>query len=319
MFSRIVVATVVVTAFTAGCGKDGGTPAQGPSVKVTPAVKTLTLAQAQAVLGNYEKVNNQANAKVSDALLRSNETGPMLEADLAANKRIRAKKEKKIKPFVYHKPQFFIPRGVSPAWFVTTAVATSGGTEFLVFVDAGGGAYKAAEGPWLAKGQKAPTIARGADGSATAVTAGPALKIGTRYATYLTAVAAGRRAPGGLASGPLTTPLAKGWAASVRRTNGGHRWSGGVKWTPRAEPVYALKTADGGTLVIDAANQSETYAATGPNVWFRPDSSFFGLGPERYYQRFSGERGWEVATYVPARGRASVLADAVHPLSATGS
>jgi hypothetical protein len=32
-------------------------------------------------------------------LLRSNETGPMLEVDLVVNKRIRAKQKKKIAPF----------------------------------------------------------------------------------------------------------------------------------------------------------------------------------------------------------------------------
>jgi hypothetical protein len=143
--------------------------------------------------------------------------------------------------------------------------------------------------------------------------------VGTRYAKYLTAAAAGRRVPGGFGSGPLTTPIGKDWAAWVRRTNGGRRWRGGVDWTARPQPVYALKTADGGALVINTATQSENYRAVQPNVWFRPDSTFLGLGPERYYQRFSGDRLWEVATYVPPRGRASVLADAVHPIFATGS
>lgn len=312
----LAVAAASVLAAGCGHGKDNGPPRTSPST--TPVAKALTETQARAVLTRYVRVNNEANDKVSDTLLRSNETGPMLEVDLAGNKRIRAKQEKKIKPFYYHKPQFFLPNGVSPAWFGVLA-STGDGTEFLVFVDTGGGTYKAAVGPWLAKGQKVPSIARAADGTATAVTTGPALTVGTRYAKYLTAAAAGERVPGGFGSGPLTTPIGRNWARSVSRTNGGHRWRGGVEWTARPQPVYALKTADGGALVIHTAIQSETYRAVQPNVWFRPDSSFFGLGPERYYQRFSGDRLWEVATYVPPRGRASVLADAVHTISATGS
>jgi hypothetical protein len=321
MNSRIVLAAALVGALVTGCGNgaDKGPPERGTSPSAASAAKTLTEAQARAVLARYVQVNNQANQKVSDALLRSNETGPMLEVDLAGNKRIRAKKEKKIKPFYYHNPRFFIPRGVSPAWFGVLATTGSDGTEFLIFVDTGGGTYKATAGPWLAKGQKVPPIAQDADGSATAVTTGPALGIGTRHAAYLTAAAAGRRVPGGFSPGPFTSQLGKNWAASVKRTNGGHRWSGGVDWKARPQPVYALKTADGGALVITIATQSESYRAVQPNVWFRPDSSFFGLGPERYYSRFSGDRLWEFATYVPAQGRAAVLADAAHSIAATGS
>jgi hypothetical protein len=320
MNSRIVVAAALVGALAAGCGNGAGKapPARGTSPSAASSAKTLTEAQARAVLAHYVQVNNQANQKVSDALLRSNETGPMLEVDLAGNKRIRAKKEKKIKPFEYHNPRFFIPRGVSPAWFGVLA-ATGGDTEFLVFVDTGGGTYRATVGPWLAKGQKVPPIALGADGSATAVTTGPALGVGTRHAAYLTAAAAGRRLPGGFSPGPFTSRLGKNWATSVKRTNGGHRWSGGVEWKARPQPLYALKTADGGALVITTATQSESYRAVRPNVWFRPDSSFFGLGPERYYNRFSGDRLWEFASYVPARGRASVRADTTNTITATGS
>jgi hypothetical protein len=279
----------------------------------------VTQAQAQAIFEHFQKVNNEANAKVSDQLLRSNETGPMLEVDLAYNKRIRAKQEKKISAFHDRVVQFIRPRVTGTSWFAVAAkAAKSGQTEFLIFVDTGGGKYKAAAGPWLEKGQKLPVIARGPDGSATAVTRGPALGIGTKISDYLSAAALNKRPAAGLAPGPLTSELGKGWAKAVTRTNSGLRWSGGTAWKARSQPVYALRTADGGALVVSISIQSETYTAIRPNVWFQPDPEFWGLGPKRYYTRFSGSRLWEFATHVPPSGPAAVLASDANAISATG-
>jgi hypothetical protein len=317
---RILIGAIAAGSLVAGCGGGGDKrpPVHTTSPSLAPAAKALTETQARAVLTRYARVNNQANAKVSDALLRSNETGPMLEVDLVSNKRIRAKQEKKFESFTYRDPQFFIPRNVSPAWFGVLARSSLGDKEFIVFVDTGGGAYKATVGPWIAKGQKFPAIARNADGSAVAVTTGPAVGIGTTYAAYLTAAAAGKRVPGGISPGPLTSQLGKSWAKSVTRTISDHMWLGGTNWKARPQPVYALKTADGGALVVNTATQSESYAAIGPNVWLEPDS-YSGLGPKRYYHKFTGTQLWEFATYAPPQGTASVLADAAHTISATGS
>ncbi|MFB4319979.1 hypothetical protein [Actinomadura sp. 21ATH] len=313
----------VLGTFAAGCGSSAaGGHATGASTSPSrPATVTpVTEAQAKTIFARYQKVNNQANAQVSDELLRSNETGPMLEADLAGNKRIRGKHEKKISAFFYRNPQFYIPRTSAPAWFAVTAAETeSGNTELLVFVDTGGGSYKAAVGVWLAKGKKFPAIARNSDGSATAVTAGDALGAGGKISDYLTTAAAGKQPAAGLAPGPLTSKLGKNWAKAVKRTNGGLRWAGGTSWKVRPQPVYALKTADGGALVASVSIQTLTYTAIRQNVWYQPDSAFFGLGPKRYYNRFSGERLWEFATHVPPSGQADVVASASHATSATGS
>ncbi|MFG2249262.1 hypothetical protein [Spirillospora sp. NPDC048823] len=280
----------------------------------------MTEAQAKAIFARHQKVNNKANAQVSDELLRSNETGPMLEADLAGNKRIRGKHEEKIPAFFYRDPQFYIPRTTGPAWFAVTAAETeNGNTELLVFVDTGGGSYKAAVGVWLAKGKKFPAIARNADGSATAVTDGAALGVGAKVSDYLTTAARGKQSATGLVPGPLTSQLGKSWAKTVRRINDGLRWAGGTSWKARPQPVYALKTADGGTLVMSVSDQSQTYTALRENVWYQPDQVYFGLGPKRYYTRFSGERLWQFATHVPSSGPADVLARSTHAVSASGS
>ncbi|WP_433185908.1 hypothetical protein [Actinoallomurus sp. CA-150999] len=317
----IVLATVAVGSLVAGCG-GGGTEqpaAHSSSPSASKAAAALTEAQARAVFTNYERVNNEANAKVSDALLRENETGPMLEVDLVGNKRIRAKQETKIKAFHYKSPQFFIPHGVSPAWFAVFAAVGSSEKEYVVFADTGGGKYKAAMGSWLAKGQKFPSIARGADGSATAVTTGPALDVGTRLSSYLSYVAARRKAPEGFAPGPLTLKLGQRWAKDVYKINSGNRWQGRSEWAPRTQPVYALKTTDGGALVLSPAEQALSYTATQPNVWYQPPSDFNGLGPKRYYHRFRGEWLWTFATHVPPQGPASVVASGVHAINTTGS
>jgi hypothetical protein len=48
----------------------------------------------------------------------------MLEVDLVVNKRIRAKQKKKIAPFYYHNPQFFISGNLDSADAVHTVSAT---------------------------------------------------------------------------------------------------------------------------------------------------------------------------------------------------
>jgi hypothetical protein len=67
--SRVVTGLVAIAILAGGCGSAGGDggASPGPSnASTTPAVAALTLAQARAILTNYEKVNNQANSHLSD-------------------------------------------------------------------------------------------------------------------------------------------------------------------------------------------------------------------------------------------------------------
>jgi hypothetical protein len=314
---QAVIGVAIAGSLLAGCGDTVASP---PARSAKAAGRALTEAQARAILDRYLMVNNQANAKVSDVLLRSIETGPFLEADLATNKRIRAKREKKISAFTYRNPQFFIPHGVSPAWFGVLAQSSDSddGSEFLVFADVGGGTYKATAGNWIAKGQKLPAIARGADGSATAVTTGPALSVGTKIASYLTAVANGGRVPGGLNPEPLIGHDGRYWAKAMKRNNrpGGQDR---IRWQARAKPVYALKTADGGALVLNAGTAIEDYKLTRPDIELDPDPHYLGLGPKHYRHEFTGTMLWQFLTSVPPRGNAFVLAEGADTIAATGS
>ena len=314
---QAVIGFAVAASLLVGCGDTIASP---PMRKAKAAAKALTEAQARAILGRYELLNNEANAKVSDTLLRSIETGPFLEADLAANKRIRAKAEKKYSAFTYRDPQFFLPHGVDPAWFGVFAQSSDpdDGSEFLVFADVGGGTYKAAAAVWTVKGRKLPAIARSADGSATAVTTGPALTVGTRIAAYLTAVASGENAPGGINSKPVIASDGRYWAKMIKRGNrpGGHD---SVSWRARAEPVYALRTADGGALVLNTGTSTEDYRLTRSDIELEAAPQYRGLGPKRYRHEFTGTMLWQFLTSVPPQGNASVLAEEAHTIAATGS
>jgi hypothetical protein len=86
-----------------------------------------TLAQARAILTNYEKVNNQANSHLSDKLISSIETGPMLKGDLIDYKITRAGDDPKIKPFTYRSPHFSIPTNAGTGWFAVDATSSNGG------------------------------------------------------------------------------------------------------------------------------------------------------------------------------------------------
>lgn len=316
---RGIVGVALTGSLVSGCGGGADTD---PSVRsVPPRTKMLSETQARAVLTRYTEVNNQANRQVSDALLHSSETGPVLEIDLASNRRIRAKAEKKIGPFSYRNPQFFIPRGVSsPAWFIVLAQqsAAKDWSEFLVFVDVGG-AYKATAATWVRRGQRLPTIARNADGSATAVTVGPALDVGTKSAAYLTAVAAGERAPSGINPGPQLSKDGKDVAKNVTNANRGHLWQGGVVWTAWRQPVYALRTTDGGALVMNVATELESYTAIRSGIVLEATRGYSGLGRRRYHHVFTGTSLWQFTIYVPSRGPADVLAEDGETIGVAGN
>ncbi|WP_329243452.1 hypothetical protein OG417_45940 [Actinoallomurus sp. NBC_01490] len=89
MLFRVITGVAIAGSLIAGCG--GGAGEVSPSRSASPADGVLTEAQARTILDRYTKGINQANAQLSDALLRSNQTGPMLEIYLAFYQRIRTR------------------------------------------------------------------------------------------------------------------------------------------------------------------------------------------------------------------------------------
>lgn len=303
----------------AGCGDagggGGGTSPSPSASATTPAANALTEAQARAIFTKYQKTNNQANAHLSDKTLSTIETGAMLKGDLADYKVTRAHLDPKIKPFSYHSPRFYIPRNAD--WFAVDAKPTGGGEEFLVFA-ASGGTYKLATSAWKDK-TSFPAIARGADGSATAVTTPPTTKVAAAHSEYLTNVAAGLRGSG-FASGALTSKLGTQWHGFVNKITSDPSWRGGTTWKPADYPVYALATADGGALVWYTATQSLDYSTGNPTAWYRPDKPFFAFGPQKYHHDYHGTWLWRFAAHLPKDGgKTAVLASGHLPIGANGS
>jgi hypothetical protein len=239
----------------------------------------------------------------------------MLKGDLADYKVTRAKLDSKIKPFTYRSPHFYIPRNAD--WFAVDAKPSNGGEEFLVFANSGG-TYKLATSAWKGK-QAFPAIARGADGSATAVTTPATTKIAAAHSEYLSEVAAGLHGTG-FASGPDTSQLAKDWKGFVEKITSRGSWRGGTNWKPAAYPVYALATTDGGALVWYTATQSLDYSTINPTAWYEPTKPFFAFGPKRYHHDYHGTWLWRFAAHVPKDGgTTAVLGAGSLPVGASGS
>ncbi|MGI5230532.1 hypothetical protein [Actinoallomurus sp. CA-142502] len=319
MRSRTVAGLMALGMLAAGCGNGGGGGGTSPSPSAsgtTPAASALTETQARAIFAKYQKVNNQANAHLSAATLSTIETGAMLKGDLADYKVTRAGLDSKIKPFTYHSARFYLPRDAD--WFAVDAKPSNGdGEEFLVFAKTGG-TYKLATSAWKNKASF-PTIARGADGSATAVTTPATAKLAAAHSEYLSNVAAGLRGSG-FAAGALTSKLGAQWHGYVNKITQDGAWRGGTTWKAADYPVYALATADGGAFVWYTATQSLDYSTVNPTAWYRPDKPFFAFGPKKYRHDYHGTWLWRFAAHLPKDGGATaVLASGRLPVGASGS
>jgi hypothetical protein len=285
-----------------------------PGTAAPPA--PLTMTEAQGVLAGYTSANNGANARRSDALLATIETGTSYAIDVGIYRVQRAEQAPPYPAFGPAQAQYYIPRQQAagyPHWFVVQVananVASPGkvtGTEYLLFTQAAPGApWKNAIEPYLVPGAAAPRIALGSDGLATVVAPG----------TTSLAVAPGRL-PGLTAAsldggGPLPNPgnladrldrefwQAKLPAASV---SGRHAPAPGGQ-------LFGLRTADGGALLFYTDAAELTLTPPPGNVLRLTIPGFYSPGQALsragigYLEQF--------ATYVPARGGSGlkVIAD----------
>ena len=220
------------------------------------------------MLAGYTTVNNEANAKRSDALLATIETGSSYAIDAGLYQMQRAAGSRPFPPFSPVQATYYIPRGepaAGPRWFVvqvanafTSDPAKVTSAEYLLFTQsAPGGPWRDAIEPYLLSGASAPQVAVGSDGLATAVSPDAATVTVAPGQLPAATAASLDSAVGGPA--PVTTPgnladLAdRGtWQAAVQ--------GGQVSdmHAPAASPSgqeFALLTTDGGALVFytDAA------------------------------------------------------------------
>jgi len=259
-----------------GAGRPAVTPAAPPrgtargtaGATATPSGPPLTVAEAQQVLAAYTTVNNEANAKRSDALLATAEAGSSYAIDAGLYQMQRAAGSAPFPPFSPAQATYYIPRGepaAGPRWFVaqvanafTSDPAKVTSVEYLLFTQsAPGGPWRDAIEPYLLSGASPPRVAVGSDGLATAL--GPAAATVTVAPGQLPAATAATLDGTGGGQTTVTTPgnLAdradqRTWLAAVQggQVTDAHSPAAGADGQE-----FALLTADGGALVFytDAA------------------------------------------------------------------
>ncbi|MCO5998822.1 hypothetical protein [Actinoallomurus rhizosphaericola] len=219
-------------------------------------------------------------------------------------------------------PVMYVPRlRGTPRWFAVSALERKGGTErplFAVFVQ------KNAKSAWRLSSRvyfhgDPPRIATDEQGYAVAVDPGAGTPATTpsalpaAHAAYLDRGNDGSIVPG---------DTARAWRTAEARQERQLRDHGVTvsgRSAPTGYPVYALRTDDGGAIVSYSLRRTTTYTATGSG-----DVAVLPADVRTYLHGRSAHRVtatwvWRAVTYLPVRGRATVLIEAFDLASAQAS
>ncbi|MFB7763633.1 hypothetical protein [Streptomyces xiamenensis] len=207
--------------------------------------------QAQALLDEYAAVNDRANEALDADLIATVEAGPLLQRSHAGMVVVRSIPESErgdVVPTQHTDPRFYIPRDGQRWWMAE--VTGHAGPELLTFADSDGqGEWRMVSSLYLEDG--VPDIELDEEGWATAVDLDDDAGVITPAevsAAYEDMWETGGDGPGAaLAETPATEA-----ALEERGTN-----REDLRLQTRFEPeepehpeVYALRTADGGSLVV---------------------------------------------------------------------
>jgi hypothetical protein len=292
----------------------------GSAVHAHPAGSpAISRQQAAQVLSDYEKTDNQANRDLNDSLLNSVETGPQLSMDSASYKLHRVTNAR-YAPFTFTKPAFYIPRLTAyPHWFAVDAVAgpvTGKGRPprfaMLFRQEAPGAPWRLAADPYVTSASSPLSAIRlDSSGYATPIAADEAGrlavapdKIVPAHANLLTS---GPAAPGAasLAGGPQTNQAYN----ALQQARGGFAKLGvdlTSRFTPSGQPVYALRTTDGGAIVWYVLQQQETYVSAKPGT-LSIAGDLVGLAPAgKVDKRLDTTVLIQYLARIPVRGGATV-------------
>ncbi|MFF7155923.1 hypothetical protein [Streptomyces sp. NPDC008139] len=276
---------------TAGCGgsssdetsdtstEKSGDAGKGKGKGGKNAAPLLTVAEANKIVDTYQALNNEANAKLSPALIAKVEAGAMLAFDKGYFTQASGLDQKNVKAnlaaFVYVNRAFYIPPAAANTdWFMVRAQGAelkdgkpgapwTTGTRFIVFKHTADG-WRAVNSQDFSgdEQKKIPEIALDADGLARV--AEPTAKIGGTAPADLADLVADLYVTGG-ADTPLARTKARENAISAynNRLNGldGHAYNDYKKAAPRVGTTYALRTKDGGALVLNDSAVDETSLA----------------------------------------------------------
>jgi hypothetical protein len=287
---------VALLAAPSGHPSASGTPAATPTASAPAASapagsadpQPLTAAQAKNVLAAYTSANNVANAKRSDTLLGSVETGSSYAIDAGIYRVQQADKAAPYPAFAPQQAQFYIPGepvAEYPHWFavqVLNADLTSPGkvtgTEYLVFTQAAPGApWLNTDEPYVLASVATPLVPLGADDLATSVdpqttslTVMPA-QISALTAASLDGAQAGAAfatSPGNLAD-RLDQAFWKQRLPTATVTD---------RHAATTDSVFALRTADGGALVFYTDSAELTMVPPGGEALHLTIPGFYSPG-----------------------------------------
>ena len=283
-----LAAAVGLALLTTGCtsSSDGPSWAADPSSTAGPAAKPLvTEAEANKIVDGYQSVNNDANASLSAAKMANAEGGALLVSDRGYLTETKAMDQKEVKenlaPFAYVNRAFFIPPVSANAdWFVLKAQGANlengkPGTPWkqnvrlVVFKKTAAGWRAVLSGGFSGdEVSKMPQIAVGQGGLAEVVD--PRAKIGDTAPADLAGLVADLYVNGGRYS-PLAETAARSKAAGSKSTRednlGDYAHADFAKAAPRDGTTYAMRTADGGALVLGDGAVDETLLAKDVNSY----------------------------------------------------
>ncbi|WP_433549127.1 hypothetical protein ACQPZG_31745 [Streptomyces sp. CA-294286] len=272
------------------------TPAASkPAAKVIQEPPALSPEQARDIVARHAETSRKAYTSLDNALLDTVEDGPLLTQSLARIKGNRGVPEKERAPYPLptgpSAAQLYIPRiapqsafatNSKPRWF---AAATTVGPDvwFTVFAERPAQQRWEAVSSVLLVDQPVPKIALDGNGFATAVDANglptkpDALKAAVidNYATggqqdakkILTPTSASERQV------KIHATAGKGYGDKARTTFAG---------AASSDPTYALRTADGGTLVLFSHTHTQTDTVTQRGLGLIPkkrDEPWLGTKP----------------------------------------
>lgn len=237
-------------------GCDPGTPAQAAA----PGHVAITQAQAQAVYQSYLQVSDGAAAAGAITAGLSQLTSAAWEISHAEYISME-NTGVPVPRYVYGTPQFFIPRlDGYPHWFVVAVPrhAADGGstaTALMAFTQLSAHAKWTLNGEAdLAAGQPAPAIARDSEGYATSVAPGDQSVLVQPNAVGATQAAVVDEGPGSPAAALINAgPRTTGWYGQLAaQATSASAQQLDFTWQMQGSsyPVYALRSADGGAVVL---------------------------------------------------------------------
>ena len=351
---RALVAALAAVALPAaavitGCGSSGGSHSAGP-----PPPSVITKQQAAQVLSQYTAENNRSNQLRDPSYLATYEGGSSYQLDRGSYRWTRTTDPSNgnYTAISYLNPVFYIPQQRTyPAWFVVRAwqqdakkpsSGPAGGYTYMVFTRSSASAkwMEVLEPNAVSSSATLPQIATDANGFAEPVTAANAQQLAAapaklpsldvsylNYGTYQQ-INLQLEKERGLKPKPQAKPVsfASGQANLVDvhdqafwRKNLPPGSADSELYATTSDPVYALRTTDGGALVFYDLTAALTLGAPygGSMGLLRIGFAGFLNGQEKPQASFQLNYGDQFAAYEPPgkQARPTVVADNSDPVS----